>query len=118
VKRKPLPRGTSRLKRETRIRPIGRRGIEARKQIKAVRVVVMERAGARCERCGLGVCIAGRLDLHHKRSRSQGGTHEAENLAALCRLCHDDLHAGRAADSDRWIVTRKEAAKAARRRNR
>ena len=111
MKRTSLPRGTSRLQRETRIRPIGPRGIETRKQITAVRVVVMERAGARCERCGLGVCIAGRLDLHHKRSRSQGGTHEAENLAALCRLCHDDLHAGRAADSDRWIVRRAQASR-------
>jgi len=104
VKRTSLPRSTSCLKRETRIRPIGLRGIEARKQITAVRVVVMERAGARCERCG----CAGPLDMHHRRMRSQGGAHTAQNLAALCSGpdgCHDAVHRG-AADSDRWIVRR------------
>lgn len=34
-------------------------------------------------------------DPHHVTFRSQGGDDVADNLLWLCRLCHDDLHAGR-----------------------
>lgn len=57
------------------------------------RAVVEERAGGRCEGCGL----AGDLDLHHRKYRSRGGSHDAHNLIALCGLgntsgCHGTAH--------------------------
>lgn len=105
MKRTPLKRGPSRLKRSTRIRPVGKRGAADREAIERVRQVVLARAGQRCERCG----ERRPLDLHHRLPRSRGGAHEAGNLVALCRVCHRAVHAG-AADAHRWIVTRKGAA--------
>jgi len=99
---KPISRQSAGLKRASRMKPIGKRGVSDRDQLRAVRPVVLARAGNRCERCGR----AGKLDLHHRRMRSQGGTHHASNLVAICRACHEAIHAG-AADAARWIVTRK-----------
>lgn len=105
---KPLARGST-LKRTTRIQPLGKRGREDREAIDNVRAEVLERALYRCQRCGEGERVVGRLQLHHRLPRSRGGKHEASNLAALCRVCHRAVHAG-AADAHRWIETRKGAA--------
>jgi len=105
---KPISRQSAGLKRASRMKPIGKRGVSDRDQLRAVRPVVLARAGNRCERCGR----AGKLDLHHRKMRSQGGTHHASNLAVLCAGpsgCHAQIHAG-SADAARWIVTRKGAA--------
>ena len=40
-----------------------------------------------CEICG-----AEAFDIHHKIHKSQGGSNEADNLIALCRLHHDKAH--------------------------
>jgi len=40
-----------------------------------------------CEVCG-NVAI----DIHHIVYRSQGGSDEASNLVALCRVCHKNAH--------------------------
>ena len=42
----------------------------------------------RCARCGK----AGRLEAHHKRPVSDGGTNELNNLETLCRGCHITEH--------------------------
>lgn len=105
TKRSVLKRKAKALKRSTRIRPVGKRGAADREAIERVRQVVLARAGQRCERCW----GRGRLELHHRLPRSRGGTHEASNLVALCRVCHRAVHAG-AADAHRWIETRKGAA--------
>ena len=34
-------------------------------------------------------------DPHHVTFRSQGGDDASYNLLWLCRICHDDIHAGR-----------------------
>jgi len=102
---KSLARGTSTLKRAARVRPTGRRGLEDRKALDLVRPVVMERAGGRCERC----LRVRRLDVHHLRSRAQGGTHEASNLVALCSGpdgCHGQVHAHLIPDWREWIARR------------
>lgn len=39
-------------------------------------------------------------DPHHVTFRSQSGDDHESNLLWLCRLCHDDIHAGRAARYD------------------
>lgn len=99
---KPIARGASKLSRATRLRPIGKRGREAQTELAVSRPIVLKRAGGRCERCRR----RRPLDPHHKLARSQGGSHDPSNLVAICRDCHDALHAGRAADARRWIVTR------------
>lgn len=40
-----------------------------------------------CEACN-GVAV----DIHHIEYKSQGGTDDAENLIALCRMCHSFIH--------------------------
>jgi len=49
---------------------------------------VLDRAGYRCERCR----ESGILHLHHILRRSQGGSHDASNLLALCPQCHGHVH--------------------------
>ena len=49
---------------------------------------VLERSGWRCARCKR----THRLLIHHRRYRSHGGTHEVENLEAVCWNCHRLIH--------------------------
>lgn len=105
LKRSKLARGTSKLSRATSLRKVGKRGRADRSELDRVRASVLKRARNRCERCGLSSDIVGPLHLHHRLRRSQGGTHVASNLAALCRDCHDEVHNG-ARDAHKWIVTR------------
>lgn len=51
----------------------------------ALKASVFHRAGWRCENCKRRT----RLAAHHIVKRSQGGEDTAENLAALCSICHD-----------------------------
>ena len=57
------------------------------------RAVVEERSGGRCEGCG----AVGDLELHHRKYKSRGGTHDVHNLIALCGMgntsgCHGVAH--------------------------
>jgi len=40
-----------------------------------------------CEKCK-GVAV----DIHHIQYKSQGGADNVDNLIALCRKCHADIH--------------------------
>jgi 5-methylcytosine-specific restriction endonuclease McrA len=42
-----------------------------------------------CENCGKTA-----IDIHHLKFRSQGGQDVIENLMALCRECHFEVHNG------------------------
>ena len=42
----------------------------------------------------------GRLVVHHRRLRSQGGTHDLENLVTLCDLHHRNAHDRDRADAE------------------
>lgn len=55
------------------------------------------RDGFRCRACGCGSSRHNSLDAHHIHFRSRGGGNTAENMALLCRSCHDDIHAYRLA---------------------
>ena len=48
----------------------------------------MEQHGWRCTRCR----SSGRLEVHHRKYRSHGGTHRVENLEPVCRDCHKLIH--------------------------
>ena len=48
----------------------------------------LELCGEPCERCGKRAGVA----LHHRILRSQGGSDTRENLAWLCKRCHDGAH--------------------------
>jgi 5-methylcytosine-specific restriction endonuclease McrA len=56
----------------------------------SVREATYARDGWLCQWC-LGA--GGRLDLHHKLRRSQGGKDEAANLVSVHRVCHGQIHA-------------------------
>src|SRR5262245_4857271 len=57
---------------------------------RATRQEVLARAGWRCQACG----VRRRLDVHHVVKRSQGGSDfDLDQLAALCRWCHDQTDA-------------------------
>jgi hypothetical protein len=49
---------------------------------------VLRRNDGRCARCR----SARRLQIHHRRYRSHGGTHRIENLEPVCRDCHKLIH--------------------------
>lgn len=53
-----------------------------------VRTVVFERAGGRCERCGLRPPT----EPHHLRYPPWGTFDVPENLIAICHGCHCDIH--------------------------
>ena len=48
----------------------------------------MEQHGWRCARCP----SSGRLDVHHRKYLSHGGTHRVENLEPVCRDRHKLIH--------------------------
>jgi hypothetical protein len=50
-----------------------------------------------CQKCGGGVFQSisrhdNYLEIHHKISKSKGGTDAIDNLELLCKNCHDKLH--------------------------
>ena len=55
----------------------------------ALRLQILDRAGWRCSECG----EAGKLELHHIKPTSQGGSFwDIKNIKVLCRLCHIAHH--------------------------
>ena len=54
---------------------------------------VLDRDNYTCQNCK-GKTKDSRLHAHHIVFRSNGGSDEADNLIALCKICHDRLHNG------------------------
>ena len=52
-----------------------------------------------CEQCYKNGIIVPVDEVHHKIPLSEGGTHDRNNLIALCKSCHSKIHAQR---GDRW----------------
>lgn len=65
----------------------------------AVQKRVYERDGNTCRLCGWNISqldIDPRfLELHHVQMHAHRGSNDEDNLAVLCNICHDDVHAGR-----------------------
>lgn len=55
------------------------------------REAVLHRDNYTCQCCGKKNC---RLEVHHIKFRSNGGTDDEENLITLCEDCHKGVHAG------------------------
>lgn len=55
------------------------------------RKAVLHRDNYTCQCCGKKNC---RLEVHHIKFRSNGGTDDEENLITLCEDCHKGVHAG------------------------
>ena len=55
------------------------------------RSAILYRDNYTCQCCGKKNC---RLEVHHIKFRSNGGTDDEENLITLCKECHDGVHAG------------------------
>ena len=55
------------------------------------RSAVLHRDNYTCQCCGKKNC---RLEVHHIKFKSNGGTDDEENLITLCKACHDGVHAG------------------------
>lgn len=52
-----------------------------------------------CEMCFAEGKAVEATEVHHKLHLAEGGTNEAANLQALCKSCHNKVHARR---GDRW----------------
>ena len=55
------------------------------------REAILHRDNYTCQCCGKKNC---RLEVHHIKFRSNGGTDDEENLITLCEDCHKGVHAG------------------------
>ena len=56
-----------------------------------------------CEVCYERGILVETEEVHHKKPLSEGGTHERDNLIALCKSCHSRIHAER---GDRFHTNR------------
>ena len=55
------------------------------------RGAILHRDNYTCQCCGKKNC---RLEVHHIKFKSNGGTDDEENLITLCEDCHKGIHAG------------------------
>ena len=55
------------------------------------RSAILHRDNYTCQCCGKKNC---RLEVHHIKFKSDGGTNDEENLITLCKDCHKGVHAG------------------------
>jgi 5-methylcytosine-specific restriction endonuclease McrA len=67
---------------------MSRRRLEPDKY-KQLRLQALARDRWQCQFCGK----RSSLEVHHQRSRAQGGRDQPENLISLCSDCHQQLHA-------------------------
>ena len=52
-----------------------------------------------CELCYEKGILVETEEVHHKKKLRDGGTHDRDNLIALCKSCHSKIHAQQ---GDRW----------------
>jgi 5-methylcytosine-specific restriction endonuclease McrA len=67
----------------------------------ALRRVILERDGWRCQQCG----SLRNLDVHHMIRRSALGDDAEANLITLCRECHHTLHRSAFLDDRRTPIS-------------
>lgn len=92
------------LRRTSKLRRVGARAAREAQALQDFRREVFKRAEYCCERCGVFWPKGVGLEAHHRLPRARGGSHDPSNGAALCFSCHIGVHAGTAADYERWLV--------------
>lgn len=93
MKRSPLKRGASQLrrtplKRSKRIRPQSDAHRESQAELRALYPALIERSGGCCELRFSSACRGYGEHPHHVLKRSQGGKHTVENLLWSCDPCN------------------------------
>lgn len=63
-----------------------------------IRRTVLKRDEYNCKDCGWSrtqwnVDDPRHLEVHHRKHHARGGGNEADNLKAVCNICHDEIHA-------------------------
>lgn len=79
----------------TRLRQRSAKQTKKDREYAAARIVVLERDDYTCQlwlRMDGHYCTGG-LHVHHRRLRSQGGSHDPSNLVTLCDGAHRYVHA-------------------------
>lgn len=75
-------------------------------EFQAVRPLVRERSGGRCE-AGMSERCSGRgTHVHHRKLRSQGGSNDLANLLDVCAWCHSTIHHNPARSYDLGLLLR------------
>ena len=59
-----------------------------------LRYSILERAGFRCQACGITAADGAQLHVDHIHPVSKGGTNDPSNLQALCQACNSGKGAG------------------------
>jgi predicted transcriptional regulator len=80
--------------RDRGVQTLGRRrpsGDDA--ELRRARKAVRERSGGLCEVRLAVICTGRGQHVHHRLMRSQGGTHDLDNLLDTCLPCHSHVHA-------------------------
>lgn len=57
---------------------------------KRTKLDAFARSGGKCEGCGAKLAT-GRIEYHHDKECTYGGTRELVNCVVLCRGCHDAI---------------------------
>lgn len=66
---------------------------------------VLGRSNGACEALATSSCVGSGQHIHHRKLRSQGGEHTAENCVSICHMCHDWIHANPKLSYERgWLV--------------
>lgn len=67
--------------------------------------VITARSGEACEATVSPGCVGHGQHLHHRKLRSQGGEHTAENCVSVCHVCHTWIHANTGKSYEHgWLV--------------
>lgn len=81
------------LPRRTPLRPVGAKTKRDRDELRAARLVLLERSGGRCEARGFSpLCTGVGVHPHHIIRRSAGGGNDPEVLLWVCAHCHAAIH--------------------------
>jgi len=80
------------LRRYSRLAPVSAKQKAREAELDRVRPAVRERSKGRCEARASAECFGVAQHPHHRRMRSQGGGHTADNLLDVCWPCHRYIH--------------------------
>jgi hypothetical protein len=103
----PIPKPVKREKAPRRNLPrVGRKMTRDRDELEAVRPILLERSGGKCEAQVAKLCTSVGQHAHHIQRRAQSGSNDPENLLWVCHFCHDWLHYNPQAAAELGMIRR------------